>query len=99
MPWMPAGSGIEILTARDDIKSPSIFVEAQALSVDETKNIAAIKMMKSADAAVFQHPLGVHRVTAVRLVSPASYQPPPAVIYLDKLGQIKFTLATNGCSK
>jgi len=87
MPWMPAGSGIEILTARDDTKSPSIFIEPAQLAVDEAKNIAAIRM-KSAEAAVFQHPLGVQRITAVRLVSPSSYQPAPAVSYLEKLGVI-----------
>lgn len=87
MPWMPAGSGIEILTARDDTRSPSIFVEPPALAVDETKNIAAIRT-KSADASVFQHPLGVQRITAVRLISPSSYQPAPAVSYLEKLGVI-----------
>jgi len=87
MPWMPAGSGIEILTARDDTKSPSIFVEPPALGVDEAKNIAAIQM-KSTDSAVFQHPLGVQRITAVRLVSPSKYQPAPAVSYLEKLGVV-----------
>ena len=87
MPWMPAGSGIEILTARDDTKSPSIFVEPSSLSVDEAKNIAAIKM-KSGDAAVFQHPLGVQRITAVRLVSPSNYRPAPAVLYLEKVGLV-----------
>ncbi len=87
MPWMPGGSGIEILTARDDTKNPSIFVDPPILGVDEARNIAAIRA-RSANAAVFQHPLGVHRITAVGLVSPSGYQPAPAVSYLEKLGVI-----------
>lgn len=87
MPWMPANSGIEILTARDDTKSPSLFVEPRALAVDEAKNREAIQN-KSPDAAVFQHPLGIQRITDVRLVSPGSYQPVPAVSYLEKLGVV-----------
>jgi len=87
MPWMPAGSGIEILTARDDTRSPSLFVEPPALAVDEAKNGAAIQK-KSPDAAVFQHPLGVRRITAVHLVSPETYRPVPALTYLKKLGVV-----------
>lgn len=84
MPWMPAGSGIEILTAREDTRSPSLFVEPQSLAVDEAKNRTAIQK-KSPDAAVFQHPLGVQRITGVHLVSPGDYQPVTAVTYLEKL--------------
>jgi hypothetical protein len=87
MPWMPADSGIEILTACDDTKSPSLFVEPGALAVDEAKNREAIQN-KSPDAAIFQHPLGVQRITNVRLVSPGPYQPVPAVTYLEKLGVV-----------
>ena len=84
MPWMPADSGIEILTARDDTKSPSLFVEPRSLAVNEAKNRTAIQK-KSPDAAVFQHPPGVQRITGVRLVSPGDYQPVLAVTYLEKL--------------
>ena len=87
MPWMPADSRIEILTARDDTKSPSFFVEPRALAVDEVKNRVAIQN-KSPDAAIFHHPLGVQRVTGVHLVSPGAYQPAPAVTYLEKLGVV-----------
>jgi len=82
-----ADSRIEILTARDDTKSPSFFVEPRALAVDEAKNRVAIQN-KSPDAAIFHHPLGVQRVTGVHLVSPGAYQPAPAVTYLEKLGVV-----------
>jgi hypothetical protein len=83
MPSMPAGSGIEILTARDDTKSPSLFVEA----VDEAKNRAAIEK-KSPEAAVFEHPWGVRRITGIHLVSPGTYQPVPALTFLEKIGVV-----------
>src|SRR5881392_4109542 len=33
--WMPKGTAIEILTARDDTKSPSFFIEPPVLAVKE----------------------------------------------------------------
>jgi len=87
MPWMPAGSSIQILVARDDTKSPSLFVEPRALAVDEIKNRDAIQR-NSPDAAVFQHPLGVKRITSVLLVSPEAYKPVTALTYLQKLGVV-----------
>src|SRR5437667_2488287 len=36
--WMPAGTAIEILTARDDTKSPSFFIEPPVLAVNEEAN-------------------------------------------------------------
>jgi hypothetical protein len=87
MPWMPADSGIEILTARDDTKSPSLFVEPRTLAVDEAKNTATMQN-NSPDAAVFQNRLGVQRITGVLLVSPGTYQPVPALTYLEKFGVV-----------
>src|SRR5713101_9511673 len=36
--WMPKGTAIEILTARDDPKSPSFFIEPPVLAVKEEAN-------------------------------------------------------------
>src|SRR5882724_12435939 len=36
--WMPKGTAIEILTARDDRKSPSFFIEPPVLAVKEEAN-------------------------------------------------------------
>jgi hypothetical protein len=75
-PWLPPGSAIEILTPRDDTRSPSLFISPRALAdVPE----------QAARAALYHHPLGVHRVTAVRLVSPKTYQPIEPLMYLQKL--------------
>jgi hypothetical protein len=70
--WMPKGNVIEILTARDDTKSPSFFIEPLALAVKEKGNSAAM-----------QHPAGVGRVTEIQLIRPAEYQPVPAFTYLE----------------
>jgi hypothetical protein len=63
--WLPAGSDIVVLTPRDDSHSPSLFVTPRALT-DPGKQAKL--------AAQFHHPLGVYRITAIRLLSPATYQ-------------------------
>ena len=79
--WLPKGSAIEILTPRDDTKSPSLFISPRALT-----NMAE----QEARAAKNRQPNGVHQVTSVRLVSPKSYQPIEAITYLQKLDVIGF---------
>jgi hypothetical protein len=75
-PWLPAGSAIEMLTPRDDTRSPSLFISPSALAdVPE----------QAARAALYHHPIGVHRVTAIRLVSPKTYQPIESLAHLQKL--------------
>jgi hypothetical protein len=61
-----------------------LFVEPQALAVDEARNRTPLEN-KSLEATVFQHPLGVRRITAVHLVSPRAYQSVPALIHLENL--------------
>ena len=75
-PWLPPGSEIEMLTPRDDKSSPSLFISPRALTdVGE----------QAARAARFHHPIGVHQLTAVRLVAPKIYQPIEALAYLEKV--------------
>src|SRR5690349_7090196 len=64
--WLPAGSAIEMLTPRDDKSSPSLFITPRALT-DAGE--------QAARASLYHHPICVHRVTAVRLVSPKIYRP------------------------
>jgi glyoxalase-like protein len=75
-PWLPAGSAIEMLTPRDDTRSPSLFVTPRAL---------ADTIEQAARASKFHHPIGVHRITAIRLVSPRTYRPIDALKYLQNL--------------
>jgi len=75
-PWLPAGSAIEMLTPRDDTASPSLFVSPRALSGQGEQ---------AARASRFRHPAGVHRITAVRLISPKTYRPIAPLSYLNRM--------------
>ena len=75
-PWLPAGSAIEMLTPREDRVSPSLFVSPRALSGQGEQ---------AARASRFRHPVGVHRITAVRLISPKAYQPIAPLSYLNRM--------------
>lgn len=82
--WLPAGSAIEMLTPRDDTKSPSLFISPKELLMDEAAIVKAIHS-GSPQASMYRHPNGVHRVTAMRLLSPKTYQPIEPLTYLEKL--------------
>lgn len=78
--WMPKGTAIEILTARDDTKSPSFFIEPDVLAVKEKGKIDK----NDPKAGALQHEIGVQRITEIRLVRPKGYQPVAAFAYLEK---------------
>src|SRR2546427_11535139 len=73
--WMPKGSKMEMLTPRDDTRSPALFVEPLPLSNTGEQR---------ARAALYHHPIGVRRITAIQLISPKTYQPIAALTYLQK---------------
>ena len=73
--WMPKGSVMEMLTPRDDTRSPALFVEPLPLSNTGEQR---------ARAALYHHPIGVRRITAIQLISPKTYQPIAALTYLQK---------------
>src|SRR6266568_431237 len=87
--WMPPGTAIEILTPRDDTKSPSFFIEPPVLAVKEEANRKIDN--KDPKREAFQHPIGVERVTEIRLVRPKAYQPVVAFTYLENGGIFKST--------
>ena len=70
---MPKGTAIEILTARDDAKSPSFFIEPPVLAVTEKVNRKLAE--NDPKRTVFQHPIGVERITEIRIVKPKAYKP------------------------
>jgi len=76
-PWMPPGSAHEMLTPRDDTKSPSLFIPPRTMA-----DIAE----QAARGARFQHPIGVHDITGVRLLSPRTYEPIEPLKYLQNQG-------------
>jgi hypothetical protein len=87
--WMPKGTAIEILTARDDTKSPSFFIEPDVLAVKEKAKIDPNKASPASD-----HPIGVERITAIQLIRPKEYQPVAAFTYLENAGIFKSTEGT-----
>jgi len=78
---MPKGTAIEILTARDDTKSPSFFIEPPELAVK-----ARVKPNSNDSSKASDHPIGVERVTDIRLIRPKEYQPADAFKYLEQAG-------------
>jgi hypothetical protein len=82
--WLPAGSSIEILTARDDTKSPSLFLTPRELALDPKTDAKGGR----GPASALVHPLGVKRVTRIRLLTPADYKPVEPLDYLQKSGVI-----------
>lgn len=83
--WMPKGTAIEILTARDDTKSPSFFIEPPELAVKEKAKIDKNDPKRASS----DHPVSVERVTEVRLVRPKEYQPVAAFTYLENASIFK----------
>jgi hypothetical protein len=77
--WMPPGSAMEMLTPRDDTKSPALFISPVSSS-------DAAEQAKR--GALYHHPIGVQQITALRLVSPTTYQPIPPLTWLQKQGVV-----------
>ena len=88
--WMPKGTAIEILTARDDTKSPSFFIEPPVLAVKEKGKIDNASPARTASSAS-DHPIGIERVADIQLIRPKEYQPVAAFAYLEKAGLFKST--------
>ena len=82
--WLPAGSAIEMLTPKEDSKSPSLFISPRELVMDEAAVLKTINS-GSASASIYRHRNGARRVTAIRIVSPKTYEPIEPLVYLEKL--------------
>jgi hypothetical protein len=71
-PWLQPGTAIEMLTPRDDTSSPRLFISAN--DVGDVNPRAAV------------HPIGVKRITSIRLIAPNGYQPIEAVTFVENAG-------------
>jgi len=89
MPWMGAGSSIEMLTPRDDATSPSLSIHPRNLPVPLDANEQEIRK-RDGNVDMLMHALGLKRVTAVRLIEPTSYKPIEAVIWLRDQRVLRF---------
>lgn len=81
--WMGAGRSMEMLTPRAS-HGVSLFIPAGG-GVDEPANLALIKA-GGPGAAVFRHPNGARRLTAIRVISPSAAGLPPAAEYIRTVG-------------
>lgn len=69
-PWM-GNETTEMLTPRDDAQSPSLSVSR---GTDQRE--------QAARAALYRHPLGVHKITGVALIAPKAYKPIPPLTFV-----------------
>ena len=68
-------------------EDPSFFIEPPVLAVKEEVNRRLPK--NDPKRTLFQHPIGVERITEIRIVKPKAYQPIAAFTYLEKAGIFK----------
>jgi len=81
---------MDILTAREDAKSPSLFAKPSKRSTDEAANRKAA-MPGSSRYEEFHHPNGAKRITGVRLITPPGYQPVEALKFVRDAGVLSYT--------
>ncbi|MDQ2871283.1 MAG: VOC family protein [Acidobacteriota bacterium] len=86
--WLPPGASIEMLTPRDDSTSPSLFISARDASFPPAADANDLTLRKDPADPVFHHPIGVKRLSSVRLLAPAEYRPIPPLTYLQERGVI-----------
>jgi glyoxalase-like protein len=84
--WLPAGTSIEMLTPRDDARSPSLFISPRDPASSQSADPNAAHLGKRPSDAVFQHPNGARRITGIRLAMPGSYAPIEPLKYLESNG-------------
>jgi len=75
-PWM-GNESTEMLTPRDDEQSPSLSVSR---GTDQRE--------QAARAALYRHPLGVHKITGVTLIAPRAYKPIPPLTFVQAQGTV-----------
>jgi hypothetical protein len=87
-PWMERGTSIEMLTPKEMSKAVSLSISSHSHGIDERENEALAR--DSARGAMFHHPNGARRLTAVRVVVPSADRLPPAATYVADRGLVKF---------
>lgn len=84
--WMEPGTFIEILTPKEMPKALSLSISSRALDLRANELLAQDPVA----GAMFQHPNGARRLTAMRVVAPAAELLPEAADYVGELGLMKF---------
>jgi hypothetical protein len=87
--WMPPGAAIELLTGPADTLGPSLWIVPRGGGVVDAP--AADSVLRGAGGwATLRHPLGLRRVTAVRVIAPDAAAVPPAAGDLEALAGVRF---------
>lgn len=90
--WMDKGTFIEMMTPREMPKAVSFSVSSHSASTRESENEALAR--DPVKGAIFLHPNGARRLTAMRVVAPSKDRFPPAASYLAGLGLAKFAVGS-----
>ena len=85
--WMEKGTFIEMMTPREMPRAISLSISSHPAGRDSENEALARDPIKG---AMFRHPNGARRLTALRVVAPSADALPPAASYLAGLGLVKF---------
>jgi hypothetical protein len=91
--WMEKGTFIEMLTPREMPKAVSLSISSRYASTRESENAALAR--DPVRGAMFLHPNGARRLTAMRVVAPNTDRLPPASSYLTRHGLLKFDIGSH----
>jgi len=86
--WLEQGTFIEMMTPREMPKAVSLSISSYSSSARESENAALAQDLVK--GAVFLHPNGARRLTALRVVAPSADRFPPAASYLAAHGLVTF---------
>ena len=86
--WLEQGTFIEMMTPREMPKAVSLSISSYSSSARESDNAALAQDLVK--GAVFLHPNGARRLTALRVVAPSADRFPPAASYLAAHGLVTF---------
>jgi len=84
--WMEKGTFIEMMTPKEMPKAVSLSIHPPNPRESENEIVARDPVK----GAMFLHPNGARRLTALRVVAPSADSFPPAASYTARLGLVKF---------
>jgi hypothetical protein len=85
--WLEKDTFIEMLTPREMPKALSLSISSHAQNPESANENLARDPVKG---AMFHHPNGARRLTAVRVVAPSTESFPPSAAYIASHGLMKF---------
>ena len=90
--WMEKGTFIEMMTPREMPRAVRLSISSHPASTRESENEALVR--DPIKGAMFIHPNGARRLTALRVVAPNAESFPPAVSYIAGHGLVKFDVGS-----